>query len=85
MARPSTGIVYSQDYSPFHEHLAFHIDMTNKELSLSSADNWEHFRRADLLQEALHNMRMGNLSVGLTIWVQHQVQYTCTYIYVMSL
>lgn len=40
-----------------------------------SADNWEHFRRADLLQEALHNMRMGNLSVGLTIWVQHQAEW----------
>ncbi|XP_022332534.2 kinetochore-associated protein 1-like [Crassostrea virginica] len=40
-----------------------------------SADNWEHFRRADLLQEALQNMRMGNLSVGLTIWVQHQAEW----------
>ncbi|XP_062607681.1 kinetochore-associated protein 1-like, partial [Saccostrea cucullata] len=40
-----------------------------------SADNWDHFRKADLLEEAQHNMRMGNLSVGLTIWVQHQSEW----------
>ena len=58
-------------YSQYFELLKVLI---NKVLHFSSADNWEHFRRADLLQEALQNMRMGNLSVGLTIWVQHQVR-----------
>ena len=58
-------------YSQYFELLKVWI---NKVLHFSSADNWEHFRRADLLQEALQNMRMGNLSVGLTIWVQHQVR-----------